>query len=378
MPSMDPAALRPSGRIHELDALRGLAALGVVFWHYCVLFHACPLPALFRPFYSSGYLLVDFFFVLSGFVIARAYWTPSRQHHLGRNVWARIARLYPLHLLTLLVTAVFVAALPGPDPDINPSTNDLRHFLLNLAMLNQSGLQDGFSFNIPAWSISTEFIVNISFLVFISMAVRTRWLAGAALALLAAIGLWRFHPPLIAGDRAFGVLDVYLFRCILGFGGGVAVYWLLYRWGIARKLASRPAIADLGAGLGLAGLTALMVATGRHAPVSHFLGSMALSVACVALVPFGRLTRRVLGIRPLVYLGDISYSVYLVHFPLVLALYTAAAHGLGPLDYALPPVLLAFVATVIAVASLTHRFVERTSQDWLLDLARRRPLPASS
>ena len=99
-----------SGRILELDALRGIAALGVVFWHYGAHFHAYPLAGLLHPFYNAGFLLVDFFFVLSGYVIARAYWREPRQWNFYRNVWARVARLYPLHLLTLLATIMLVAS----------------------------------------------------------------------------------------------------------------------------------------------------------------------------------------------------------------------------------------------------------------------------
>ena len=95
-PSTDAGATR-TGRIHELDSLRGIAALGVVFWHYGAHFNSYPFRSLLLPFYTSGFLLVDFFFVLSGYVIARSYWTPRRQHALLENIRARLARLYPTH-----------------------------------------------------------------------------------------------------------------------------------------------------------------------------------------------------------------------------------------------------------------------------------------
>ena len=61
--------VRSSGRIHELDALRGIAALGVVVWHYGAHFGAMPFKLALFPFYNAGFLFVDFFFVLSGYVI---------------------------------------------------------------------------------------------------------------------------------------------------------------------------------------------------------------------------------------------------------------------------------------------------------------------
>src|SRR2546425_4022874 len=87
-------------RITELDSLRGGAALAVVLWHYKAHFGAAPLYQVLAPFYLGGFLFVDFFFVLSGFVLAKTYWTESRRFLIFQNVAERIARLYPLHFVT--------------------------------------------------------------------------------------------------------------------------------------------------------------------------------------------------------------------------------------------------------------------------------------
>ena len=79
-------------RLHQLDSLRALAAIGVVVWHYSGHFDATPLPSLLAPFYRRGDLLVDFFFVLSGFVLARAYWNERRGANFAGNVRERLAR----------------------------------------------------------------------------------------------------------------------------------------------------------------------------------------------------------------------------------------------------------------------------------------------
>ncbi|MEH2612452.1 peptidoglycan/LPS O-acetylase OafA/YrhL [Bradyrhizobium sp. AZCC 1693] len=97
---------REPNRLHELDSLRALAAIGVVGWHYASHFGAAPLPWLMAPFYRHGELLVDFFFVLSGFVLARAYWNDQRSATFANNVRERIARMYPLHFATLCAVAV--------------------------------------------------------------------------------------------------------------------------------------------------------------------------------------------------------------------------------------------------------------------------------
>src|SRR6185369_7058906 len=96
-------------RIPCLDGLRGLAALAVVLFHFNIFF----LPQARLPFVGHAYLAVDFFFILSGFVMAHVY------GHLLASNWrvhalqfgrARFARLYPLFAVTTLAM-VFVFAL---------------------------------------------------------------------------------------------------------------------------------------------------------------------------------------------------------------------------------------------------------------------------
>ncbi|MBU9330306.1 acyltransferase family protein, partial [Burkholderia multivorans] len=153
-------------RLHELDSLRGIAAVGVIAWHYTNHFHASPFPRLMAPFYGHGLLLVDFFFVLSGFVLARTYWNDSRSSDFRSNLRDRIARIYPLHVITLCAVALLQWLLTHrlDSPPFVYAANDTRNFVLNLLLLNKSGLERGWSFNAPSWSISAEFIVNLAFL----------------------------------------------------------------------------------------------------------------------------------------------------------------------------------------------------------------------
>lgn len=375
-----PIAMSSGGRIHELDALRGIAALGVVVWHYGAHFGAMPFKLVLFPFYNAGFLFVDFFFVLSGYVIARAFWREPRQSRLGSNILARVARMYPLHLLTLLLVAILLAFLPATarDPDFVQPTNDARHFLLNLLLLNQSGLQEGWSFNTPAWSISAEFIVNVAFLGFIYLGARGRMLL-MVLAAATAVGLLMSSPrPYIDGQFAFGWLDVNLFRCSLGFASGIAVYWLVHRLDLARALVRQSLLCTVLGAASLAALLGVMVVSGRHPPVAHYLISIAVASGCVLFVPFAPVLRSLLRHRPLVYLGDISYSTYLVHYPLQLAIYLAGALGLVQVDFDSPITFVAFIAAVIVVSAATHRFIEMPGQKWLLELGPRRALASSS
>lgn len=366
---MTTLATRSPGRILELDALRGIAALGVVFWHYGAHFDAHPLHTLLFPFYNAGFLLVDFFFVLSGYVIARAYWRPARQWNVFRNIWARVARLYPLHLLTLLATLGLLAALPpGSDPDFLQPANNLKHLALNLVLLNQVGLQSGWSYNIPAWSISTEFVTNVVFLVAIALPTRMRWVGGLLAIAGAGVLVATSGHPYIQGQVAFGYLDVNLARCFIGFGAGVVICVSVHRLGMEQRLQRLPGLSNVFGLASIFGLLGIMVASGRHPPPVHYLVSIGFAMGCVMFVPFSPLLRRLLVQKPLTFLGDISYSTYLVHYPLQMALYALSLAVFPWINYASPVVLLLYVASVVGVAALTHRLVELPCQGWLLRL----------
>lgn len=155
-------------RFVQLDALRFFFAVIVV------LGHAFGFPQTL----VHGAFAVDFFFILSGFVLSHAL--------IGRPVsaagfaWARLARLYPLHLLTL--GWIVLIALRTVPQDLIPAAPELA---VHLTMLQGLSLLSQHSWNHPSWSISVEFIVNILILYPV---VRARSIAAAAIGVLAAFG----------------------------------------------------------------------------------------------------------------------------------------------------------------------------------------------
>ncbi|MGB5086211.1 MAG: acyltransferase [Methylocystis silviterrae] len=153
-------------RYEALDSLRGVCACMVVLFHLKPNSHFVNA-ALLR----HSYLFVDFFFVLSGFVIFEAYRDKLRQGFgLGPFVVLRFGRIYPLHAFLL---ACFVAyeivwafwlhrysAEPRPSFSGAFSLNSLFESIL---LLDSFGLTDGLAWNYPAWSIAAEFWTYILF-----------------------------------------------------------------------------------------------------------------------------------------------------------------------------------------------------------------------
>lgn len=203
-----------------LDFSRFLAAFAVVLWHYQHFFfpmdnNQAPLQNVFKLFYSRGFLAVDMFWVLSGFVISMNYFEKKSNK---RSFWInRVARLYPLHLLTLLIVASLQAiSMHTLGKWQIYQNNDLTQFFLHLIFV--PGFQNPlvYSFNAPIWSVSLELACYALFsLALISM--RKKNVEIALLVLTISIGLYMFGPNLL------------LFKTFTYFFAGVCIYFVLIK-----------------------------------------------------------------------------------------------------------------------------------------------------
>jgi peptidoglycan/LPS O-acetylase OafA/YrhL len=163
-----PRITQPPRHLHSLDALRGVAALTVVFWHWQHFFwtgdappadfrvESQPLFSVFFLFYRNGTRAVDLFFLLSGFIFFWIYASKISEGTVsaGRFFMLRFSRLYPLHLVTLLLVAAgqYAYAAANGNFFVYPA-NDAYHFVLNLLLIPSIGLErGGLSFNSPIWS----------------------------------------------------------------------------------------------------------------------------------------------------------------------------------------------------------------------------------
>jgi peptidoglycan/LPS O-acetylase OafA/YrhL len=359
------ARSREPARLHELDSLRAIAAIGVVGWHYVTHFGAAPLPYLMAPFYRHGELLVDFFFVLSGFVLARAYWNDRRSATFANNVRDRIARMYPLHLTTLCVVAVMQWILVNhlASPPFVYLYNDAYDFALNLLLLNRTGLERGLSFNGPSWSISTEFVVNLLFLGAIAL---PRHIARAGLFGLLAVSLAVILKGGLIDDAAGPGPSNDIIRTIVGFVCGIALHRVHSHW--LPRINLNGGVAD---GLAIAAAFAFLC----YSPKGDLAGLLHLVIVAIGFPALivgaihGRAVRRVLTLPPLVYLGTISYSIYLVHFPLQLGVHLVSVALLVQMPYESGFFLVGFFFALVGLASITYRLIEVPGKE----LLRKRP-----
>jgi peptidoglycan/LPS O-acetylase OafA/YrhL/uncharacterized membrane protein len=343
-PFATPIDLRP------LTSLRFFAALWVVVYLLWPNLAVGGMPNLA----AKGYLGVELFFVLSGFILSHVYLQGfgEKRFGYGRFIWARIARIYPLHLFTLAGVMALGLAATAAGMAIDASVLSWKTLLPNLLLVHAWGIGGEAGWNHPSWSISAEWFAYLTFPVFAAAAWSLRrrpWLATAGAALLL-VGLYVGFER-VAGYRLteatfkWGAL-----RIVPCFAYGCALY-LVYRRGVLPRagLLALLAAAVMAAGAALGSWDGVIVLAGG------------LLILALASVPAGR--TGVMGSAPAVYLGEISYAIYMLCAPWQILAVNVAARLTGAEDKKLPLLLwLAILAGLIVAAAIVHRLVERPAR----------------
>lgn len=391
-----PAATRTGTAAGErflvLDSWRGICALLVALFHF-------PTTSIISQsaFVGGSYLFVDFFFVLSGFVIASSYsGRLSEPGELARFALVRFGRIYPLHLLMLAAFVAFEAmrlalpALHGTGAAPFTAGFDLRSLVANLFLLQGMGVEEHLTWNAPSWSISAEFFTYLLFAGVVFATGRRAWIWFAAAAVTAPFFLLGFSTRHMDVSFDFGFI-----RCLYGFSLGALLAWFQHD-SIAE---ARQAMA---AGAGRIAWTmaelAMIAAIGLFVSVagSNDAGIAAPVVFALALYLFaheGGLISALLSSRPMLLLGSLSYSIYMVHIfvqgrminvggllerklglgivgDMTLRGDQVTGFGVGSpwIGFA---AIIAMLIAVIAASWFTCRFVEMPALAWFRRFARR-------
>lgn len=348
-------------RFQALDGWRGICALLIALHHFPArgfLYHL--------PLVRNAWLLVDFFFVLSGFVIAHAYGARLPAFAAMKTfAIRRFFRLWPLHaalLAAFILLELYRLAATGSGFS---GERSVFAIFTNLALIQSLGIHDGLTWNTPAWAVSTEFWTTIVFAAVVVLAGRGRIVASAFL-LAASVAVLALH-------SRYGMRETFdwgIARCIYGFFLGALLYEAWARRWFAWISGNGAEIFAV-----VLALAFLLFIPGDR-PLEYFAPPV-FAVFIVAFASDSGFLSRVFAGRALQALGRWSYAIYLVQM-LVIALIVSALDSFAPghtfaaadggeavrlggpaADDALT---LAYLALVVAIAAIASRVVEKRGQ----------------
>jgi peptidoglycan/LPS O-acetylase OafA/YrhL len=355
--------MKPAQRFTTLDSFRGVCALLVVFYHLHVVGSFIEL-----PFFRHAEVLLNFFFVLSGFVLAHTY--GMKAHLTFRSFFiSRVFRLYPLHLVMLAVFITFelvrwTAYKKGFYFNNVPFTGLFApsEILPNLLLVQAwTTLTETMSFNYPSWTISIEFYIYMLFGSLCMFAMKTRFALFACVSLLAFVLIFSGSDLLV--ERALQGLSCF-------FAGNITYVAYLQ---IRDKFAPVFWLMTL--------LECVLMYTTYMIVINDFeyrspIGGLFFCGLVLLFAFEGGLVSTFLKTRFFVLLGKLSYSIYMTHAALLFCLSTVFIVAQKFTGQELAPMIngqrfmdtgslwannLMVVAVVIAalgIAALAHKYIE--------------------
>jgi len=350
---------------HELagiEILRFVCAFGVLVWHYQHFFFRGAwnpdLGAALRPtlplysalfiFYDNGSLAVPFFWVISGFIF---YWHYSASVRSGTVKFSdflirRFSRLYPLHFVTLIFAALGqFAYYESHRETFIYSWNKPIWFASQLLFASNWFTRQPLTFNGPIWSVSIEILIYLLFFA-IARAFGPRALVAVSVAAAFSICFNFLHSFINPG----------VFECGMYFFAG----------GLAQRLSAHPGALQIAACAAISVLTVLIL--GRYDLNAAYLLLLAMSVVIV-MTKLGETVLRV-PFQHLAFLGNATYSSYLLHFPLqlLIVIFVDAVGWQRNIFYS-PIAFIAFLAGVVGLSLVVHRYFEMPAQSFIRALA---------
>lgn len=331
-----------------LTSLRGIAAWWVVLYHVQRYVDYSWL----GTFIAKGHMAVDFFFVLSGYVITHAYSkklaapTASKITHFYLK---RVSRIYPMHLLVLALYLLLPLAYALGDRSLpSGSKYSLDYFLASLVLIQNWGFTDTLAWNVPAWSISTEMA---AYLLFPLIALVLPSLRSITLT-LGLIGTLAVALAMIFASSGYQAVDdniprMGLARCILEFSMGTLSYRLLL---LSKPL--RKATACLLTGCGFVVFLAPVFYEPK--PYTIYTMPLAITASLYGILNLRLSSHSIMLKKPLRYLGDASYATYIVHY-WTLDMLKIATPSYESMSYLW---LSLYIVFLLAITYISHEWIE--------------------
>jgi peptidoglycan/LPS O-acetylase OafA/YrhL len=362
--------------LSNLTPLRGLAALLVAVFHFEMAI-ARFVPAAQTMFFEKCYLMVDLFFIMSGFIMVHVYGTDFRlsitKLALRKFLVARFARTYPLHFFStaLLILLVIAFSPVGTYPNLMefPASIPTNIFLLQSYYIHRI-----YTWNIPSWSISAEWAAYACFPIFALFISKKKLLSVLILSILVVTSYISimyllprknpFNPAIPVPHNINSTYDYGFLRGIAGFTMGMLIY-LVYQLPGCKRIFQKdwPAV-----------LCFLILVMAMHLAVSDAFCVLLFAILVICFASNNKQVHFVCNNRVLQYLGNISYSIYLMQiflqepFSKGLRLPGTTGYGRGKQNIALGSGLLyciVYLLLLVTIASITYYLIEQPCRKFI-------------
>lgn len=361
-------------RFLALDSWRGICACLVALMHMPTAGYLSSVLG------RNAFYYVDFFFVLSGFVIAHAYLERLRIDNSLTFIWNRLARLLPLHVAILFVYVgfeYFTLWSGFGDPDSPPFSGQksFRYLTGQFLLLHGLGIHDDLSWNGPSWSISTELTAYMVFAL-ITLFIRRldKWIY-LFIVLSFPVILWQHSTS--GMDVTY---DCGLIRCLYGFSMGVLLRKVYPLFKDAVMFRRYPTAMEF---LAVVSTFTFVYFAGRSA-VGFVAPVMFSVVIAIFSLELGRISQWLKHPFPIA-LGAFSYSIYMVHsfiherffntahlferFSRVELLYPMqtdryVVKAFGPAWWIGDAVSILMLVVVVSASLMTYRYIEKPTRNW--------------
>lgn len=363
----------------NLTPLRGFAALLVVYFHFNEIAVQFVKPEQ-TMFLRKCYLMVDLFFIMSGFIMLHVYGDSFAKSLGGKNfgtfIKARFARLYPLHLFTLLAAIILFYVSTAPVDAVSARISNPMAIPTNLLLLHSCGFHDIFTWNVPSWSISAEWWAYLVF-PFLALLLSKNKRIGLIVISFLAVTLYFSIVFLLPRTNPFApgipnlehdldvTFDYGYLRGLAGFMIGMLVYV-----GYQNKKISALFSKDI---IGIAGIIVLFAS--MHFGFNDLVYIPLFMIVVLCFSTNEGAIAKICSLKPLQYLGDISYSIYMVHALIIfyagdylletlgITFKANEAHQVSFVSGLLACTLFAMI--VVVVSSITYYLIEKPFRKWI-------------
>ena len=338
--------------LYKLESLRGIAVCVVILAHSpYMVWQKEPLFMIYAD------LAVDFFFILSGMVMALAYQDRIKQGLSFKSyILLRLGRLYPLHIFTLFVWGIYILIKKSLNVDVEfELTENIWTFVSNVFLVHSLGTNNALSWNFPSWSISAEFFTYLFFYGFILFNKNQRLIYPFIISVICYGILFMLNKTGI-GEFTYNYGFI---RCLSGFFIGVFVFRLKKKTNL--DLSSMISLFEV---IPIVLLTVLLV----YSPGISFNYDLLIILAFTMFIYVFSEKKdgfigKILSTNALITLGKYSYSIYLIH-ALVLSLFNIFFKHILKIQveniFGLYSIILnvAIIGVTILISKYTYRHIE--------------------